>query len=364
MRILFIIDGLGRGGRERRFVQLVRGLNEAGYNELFLINTRNILDYTEILDYEIKYEFMDRKAFGFSFKFIKRVREIKPDIIQPWIDISAAWANIAYYFCKTKPIYISSFIADCNYFKHALWSKLVMKWAYSLSTYVVSNSIAGLKSYKVPKYKWKCIYNGFDFKRLDFFYDHDVRKELNINTKLIVSMVARFTYAKDYPMYIKTAIEFLKKRDDVTFLAVGDGPNMHYCKSLIPEEYKERLILTGIRNDVEAIYRCSDFTILCTNSSFHGEGVSNSIVESMAFGKPVIATEGGGTVEIIDNNVTGFIFREGDETQLYDMIENLLLDEKTRKEMGRSSVKRIRETFSLEISTTNYIDMYNKALKI
>ena len=53
MRILFMFDGLGRGGRERRFVQLVKGLNEAGYKDLYLINTRDIIEYKEILDYDI-----------------------------------------------------------------------------------------------------------------------------------------------------------------------------------------------------------------------------------------------------------------------------------------------------------------------
>ncbi len=362
MNILFLIDGLGRGGRERRFVQLVKGLNAAGYKDLYLINTRDIIDYKEILSFGINYEFMDRKAFDFAVKFIRRIREIKPDIIQPWIDISAAWVNIAYYFCKPKPIYISSFIADCNYSSHALWSKLVMRWAYSLSPYVVSNSIAGLESYKVPKKKWKCIYNGFDFKRLDNFKDHDIRKELNINTKFVVSMVARFTDEKDYPLYIKTAIDILKKRNDVTFLAVGGGPNINNCNSLIPEDYKRRLIITGLRNDVEAVYRCSDFTVLCTNSDCHEEGVSNSILESMAFGKPVIATEGGGTGEIIENKISGFIYSAESNKQLSELIEILLEDDKARKEMGKNSENRIRELFSLETATNNYISMYEEVL--
>ncbi len=360
MRILFLIDGLGRGGRERRFVQLVRGINEAGYNDLYLINTRDVIDYTEILDYDINYEFMDRKAFGFALKFIKRIKEIQPDIIQPWIDITAAWANIAYYFCRPKPIYISSFVADCNYSLHAFWSKLVMHWAYSLSPYVVSNSIAGLNSYHVPKHKWKCIYNGFDFKRVGYYLDHEIRREFNITTRYIVSMVARFTAEKDYPLYIKTAIKILQKRDDVTFLAVGDGPNMNYCKSLIPEEYKKRLILSGPRTDVEAIYRCSDFTVLCTNLNCHGEGVSNSILESMAFGKPVIATAGGGTGEIIEHKKSGLIYNASDEAQLSDLIERLLQDDKARKEMGMNAMNKVRNFFTLEIATNNYIDMYKE----
>lgn len=53
MRILYLFDGLVRGGRERRFVQLIKGLNKVGYNDLYLINTRNIIEYTEIYNYNI-----------------------------------------------------------------------------------------------------------------------------------------------------------------------------------------------------------------------------------------------------------------------------------------------------------------------
>ena len=78
MRRLVLRDGLGRGGMQRRFVQLVKGLNEQGYTDLFLINTRDIWDYKEILSYNIHREFMDRRARGFIFRFINRVKEIKP----------------------------------------------------------------------------------------------------------------------------------------------------------------------------------------------------------------------------------------------------------------------------------------------
>ncbi len=358
MRILFLFDGLGRGGRERRFVQLVKGLNNAGYNDLYLINTRNILDYTEILNYNINYETMDRKAIGFAVNFIRKLREIKPDIIQPWIDISAAWANIAYYFCNPKPIYLSSFISDCDYSSHALWSKIVMRWSYSLSPFVISNSIAGFKSYKVPKNKWRCIYNGFDFKRIDYFKDHDIRREFNINTKFVVSMVARCSEEKDYPLYIKTALSILKKHNDVTFLGVGGGPKWDEYISLIPDEFKNRLIFTGARNDVEAFYRCSDFTILCS----HGEGVSNSILESMAFGKTVIASNVGGTPEIIEDKVSGFLYEPGDGVHLTKLIELLLKNEMLMREMGVNSENRIRIKFSLEAATNNYIKIYNEIL--
>ena len=98
MRILFMFDGLGCGGRERRFVQLIKGLNKNEYNDLYLINTRNIIEYEDILSYNIHIEFIDRHKNGFYHSFIKRVNEIKPDIVQPWTDVNALHLDIAYFF--------------------------------------------------------------------------------------------------------------------------------------------------------------------------------------------------------------------------------------------------------------------------
>lgn len=358
MRILFLIDGLGRGGMQRRFVQLVKGLNEHGYTDLFLINTRDIWDYKEILGYDIRREFMDRRARGFIFRFINRVKEIKPDIIQPWSDVDAAYANIAYCFCKKKPAYVSAFIADCNYFKHDAKSKVVMRWAYWLSRYVVSNSVKGLESYKVPQGKRKCIHNGFDFDRLGWHSDADIRKELGISTRFVVSMLARMQPNKDYPTYIRAACMVLAQRNDVTFLAVGGGELEEEYKAMVPIEHARRIIFTGKRDDIEAVLRASDLSVLCTNANRHGEGVSNSILEAMAFSLPVIATAGGGTAEIIDDGETGFIITPADSTALSEKVQALLNNDELRRRMGIASFEKIKNEFSLGYATQQYIDLY------
>lgn len=359
MRILFMFDGLGCGGRERRFVQLIKGLNKNEYNDLYLINTRNIIEYEDILSYNIHIEFIDRHKNGFYHSFIKRVNEIKPDIVQPWTDVNALHLDIAYFFLQKKPVYISSFIADCNYFKHSLWSKCAMRVAYWLSRYVISNSVAGLDSYKVTnREKRICIHNGFDFERLQHLQGCDIRKEFKIETKFIVSMIARMVDNKDFSMYIKAAYEVLKQREDVTFLAVGTGPLEKSFQEEVPAEIMNKVIFTGRRNDIDNILHVTDISVLCTNSNIHGEGISNTILESMASSVPVIATIGGGTAEIVDEGETGFLIPSKDYIILSQRIMYLLNNDNLRKQMGRASEDKIRKEFSLEIATRQYLDLY------
>ena len=363
MRILFMFDGLGRGGRERRFVQLVKGLNEAGYKDLYFINTRDIIEYKEILGYDIHVEFIDRHKKGFYKKLIHRINEIRPDVVQPWIDVNAAHLDIVYFFLKKKPVYISSFIADCNYFKHPLWSKVAMRISYWLSRYVISNSEAGLDSYGVKGKKRVCIHNGFDFDRLENIRNKDIKEELAISTKCVVSMIARMQQNKDFSMYIKAAEKILTIRNDVTFLAVGGGPMEKVWRQEVPTKLKNKIIFTGRRDDVDEILNVTDICVLCSNADVHGEGVSNTILESMAFGLPVIATDGGGTGEIVENNSTGFLIKPKDVKGLVERIIQLLDDVELRKNMGQASAERIGKYFSLEYSTRQYIDLYKSIEK-
>lgn len=357
-----MFDGLARGGRERRFVQLVKGLNKFGYTDLFLINTRNIIEYREILDYSIHVEFIDRHKKNFYFKLLKRINEIRPDIVQPWIDVNAAHLDLVYYFLKKRPVYISSFIADCNYVKHSFVSKVAMRIAYKLSNYVISNSKAGLDNYCVKGNKRVCIYNGYDFERLNKIGKKDIRKELGIATKYVVSMIARMQTNKDFSMYIQSAIKILSRRNDVTFLAVGGGPMQAVLQKEVPIDLKNKIIFTGNRDDVDEIYHITDISVLCSNASVHGEGISNTILESMAFGIPVVATNGGGTVEIVDNS-TGFLILPKDIDSLSEKISFLLDNKDLRIKMGKAAEYKIKNCFSLEYMTKQYIDLYNKSIK-
>lgn len=359
MRILFMFDGLGRGGRERRFVQLIKGLNKAGFTDLFLINTRNIIEYQDISNYDIQIEYINRKTIKGILSIINQINEIKPDIIQPWTDVNAAILNIAYPFLKKRPTYISSFIADCNYSKHPLWSKIAMRIAYYLSTYIVSNSLAGFNSYKVKGKKCYCIYNGFDFDRLKSVPNENLKHELNIKTQYTISMIARMKNNKDFSMYIKAADIILKQRNDITFLAVGTGPMEQEWEKEVPDQFKDKIIFTGQRNDVDDILRITDISVLCTNSEIHGEGISNTILESMAFGIPVIATIGGGTAEIIKDKETGILIPPKDYEALSHEILNLLDNTMQRERMGKAAQKRIIEKFSLESMTHQYINIYS-----
>ena len=109
-------------------------------------------------------------------------------------------------------------------------------------------------------------------------------------------MVAGFDKRKDFATLIEAAIDICRERSDLVFMFVGGGPDWELLRSRVPQSMiNNQIIFTGKRTDVESVIQIFDIGLLIT---FY-EGISNSIIEYMALGKPVIATDGGGTSEII-----------------------------------------------------------------
>src|SRR5690606_14585885 len=197
-----------------------------------------------------------------------------------------------------------------------------------------------------PPEKSGVIYNGFNFKRLESLRDKDeVRKAFNIQTRYVVAMVATLSPYKDYTTYIRAAQRVLEKRNDVTFLCVGEG-DAASLRENVTEKNCGRILFLGKQSRVESIMNICDVGVLVTDVRNHAEGISNALLEFMALGKPVIATNYGGYVELILDANTGYLIDAFNDQQLADRIDGLLSNEDLSERMGENSRARIESTFS------------------
>ena len=113
--------------------------------------------------------------------------------------------------------------------------------------------------------------------------------------------------------------------------------------------------MLGRRDDVDEIYQICDLTVLC---STHGEALSNSIMESMAWGVPVIASPGGGTPEIIVNNVNGKLIDEQTPERVGTLITELIDQPETLALMSEKASQTIQNRFLLHRMTEEYLVLY------
>ena len=348
MRLAILIDFFGGGGKERRCLQLIKGLNRNNINDIHVVMIDDIVDYPDLYKTTAKVHIIERHGkydLGVIKRLYKTLKEISPDVIMTWTLI-----KMSFYLCLIKPFLKCKYIDDITRFI-----------AFKQADVIVGNSYSGIKAYKAPSQKSVVIYNGFDMERLNNLNPIDqVRRDLSLTTPFMVSMAARINRHKDYQTYIDAAKKVIAQRKDVTFYCIGKGELIDYYRNQLNEEEQKFIIFLGFRKDVDSILNASTVSVLCTNNKLHKEGVSNTILESMAYGIPVVATTGGGTDEIIINGETGFIIPPFEPSVLASKINMLLDNEPLRKQMGKKAIERIKTNFSLELMVKNYMSLFNR----
>lgn len=368
MKILFCIDSLKSGGKERRLSQLVRGIKQTTDIDFEIALMCDIVQYKYVFDLNINIHYLLRKSKkdpALFLKFYSLCREYKPDIVHCWDSMTAVYLVPA---CKLLKIrLVNGMVIDSPVRQNILnkyWFRA--KVTFPFSDIIVGNSNAGIKAYHAPAYKSVCIYNGIDLTRFDNLKDPG-RMKNEISAKLsddsfIVGMVAIFAERKDYTTLIKTAIKCIAINSKIRFILVGDGPDFEKIKNMVPSSMSDEIIFLGRRFDVESIENIFDAGVLLTNARVHGEGISNSILEYMALGKPVIATRGGGTDEVLIDKHNGFLIEPGDKVQLTEIINRLANDKILCEELGRNGKQMIKEKFDNQIMTGEYIKLYNELI--
>ena len=363
-KVLTVIDAFHAGGKERRLLELLKGLTARQINCELIVLSKLVM-YPQLYELGIDIHFVERRfrqdptVFAKIYKLIKQAQ---PDIVQSWSSMTSV-----YVFPITKLLnipFVNAIIADApQYIKPFSQPWIRRKLTFPFSDAIIGNSQAGLNAYHAPKDRSYVMYNGFDFKRTTALLpSEEMRHTLAIQTPHVVGMVGKFEARKDYFTYLSSAMQVISERDDVTFVAVGDGAMLPECQQLVKEKSDNRILFTGHRKDVESIVNALDIGVLTTNHKVHGEGISNSLMEYMVLGKPVIATAGGGTAELVVDGEVGYIIPPSDVKALTQRILFLLDNAELANQLGEAGRKRIYESFNLDRMTNEYIELYQQLL--
>ena len=370
MKILFFIDSLRAGGKERRCTELLKCLKHYPSVEFEVVLMSRNVHYKEIFSLDINIHYLIRKTrkdLSVFNGFYKICKTYKPYIVHCWEGMTA---TIAVPACVLQNIkLVNGMVIDTPVKQNVLnkdW--LRAKLTFPFSDRIVGNSKAGLAAYGASPKKSICIYNGIDFNRFK-----DLRKQSEFQKEIfgadnydifVIGMVAAFEPRKDYKTLIQAAIALLESESNnsMRFILVGDGTDFMEIKNSIPDRIQDKIILLGKRTDVESIANLFDIGILLTNSKVHGEGISNSIIEYMALGKPVIATRGGGTNEAVIDNENGYLLSANNSEELIQAIKKLMSNKTLRESFGEKSSEKAHEFFDLTNMTESYISVYQKLL--
>lgn len=362
LQVLHFIDNLGPGGKERQLVELLKGLEaDARCNSLVVAMTEGVF-YPELRALHhvtvrtlIRRSRKDLRAFA-AFRRIER--EFAPDVVVVWDHLTAVYAIPA--TLSTDVAVINAMIRDAPArLSWTAWSRA--RLAFPFCDVIVANSQAGLLAYGVRGAKGRVIHNGIDARRLRALEDPGaVRRRLGLGDALVVGMVSTFRPWKDQPTLIRAAERVLRRRNDVIFLFIGEGETRAACQALVPQALTDRVrFLGGTAEGLEAIVNVFDIGVLATFT----EGLSNAIMEYMALAKPVVATDGGGTRELLLEGQTGFLVPARDPQCLADRLLTLLDDPTLRRRQGDAGRTRVLGEFSLERMVEQQFALYVQAAR-
>jgi glycosyltransferase involved in cell wall biosynthesis len=359
MRVLICIEALGVGGAERQAVELLKGLVHRPHIEYLVICLQSDDFYLdELASVGIPVEFVIRRMrwdVSIFHKLYKTIRHYQPHLIHTNGLMSSFYAFPIARLMRTPLINAS--IQNAFSRGNFRWSleKLLLK----ASDYRVANSYAGLQSrgFSEKESNNVVIYNGFDFSRVESLTTNGSSYRYVRDDKIkTVGMVAEFNRYKDYSTFIQAARKISRRRKDVVFVAVGDGETLEASKKIAAGA--ETIKFLGKRKNIEEIVESFDIGVLSTFT----EGISNSVMEYMALSKPVVATDGGGTRELVVDNETGFLVPPENPDALAAKIEYLLDHPDVARRMGKAGEARLRCEFALTRMVEETIKLYQLAI--
>jgi sugar transferase (PEP-CTERM/EpsH1 system associated) len=221
----------------------------------------------------------------------------------------------------------------------------------------------------VPVARVSQIYNGVDAQRFRAAAAQDDRRAplaaapLSCEGALVVGTVGRLQAVKDQKLLVQAMVQVVREqpaaRDRLRLVIVGDGPLRGELQQAIDAaQLADIAWLAGEQADVPAWLRALDLFVLPSRS----EGISNTILEAMASGLPVIATRVGGNAELIDAPTTGDLFATGDAAALATHLQRALDEPGRSAAQGAAGRRRIEQRFSLDAMVSAYESMYDRML--
>ncbi len=363
MKIVNVLDVFGTGGgKSGRCMKLIMGLDALGYEQMVIVmNRTEIATHPDIQQAKnVRLEVVEKNHIGFikaTLMVFKLLNEFQPDVVQVWGSTVSASIIGMYAFTHHNFKYIGAYIADCLYPRFGFIQRCIHNYSIRRCDAFVGNSQAALDSYKIPKDKQVLIYNGFVSRQVPYRTKEEIMAELGINVKYIISMVAVMRKEKDYDTFLKCAEELCAEREDVAFLCIGRGPQEEYYREKVKQLNQPRIQVLGFKYDVDNYYKASYLTVLCDTES---ESLSNSIVESLAVGTPVIATNCGGNPEIVRDGENGYLIPHRNVFQLKDKILRLFNNPEERECLSATAIETIKTKFEINRMVNEYIELFNR----
>ncbi len=343
-RLLIVTDEMEVGGSQRQIFNILSNLDKHRFEPTLLYFREESYLLTELQEQGIECVKISKKGAVdpvFILRLIRFLHSRKFDVVHAFAFSAELWTAIALIFNKAR--FISSIRGRYEWYSTKHWK--LKGWISKRSTRVVSNSESGLlyaeQQCALDRTKAVVIYNGIgDAPDTE---NSEVLVEFRKQHSCLIAFVGRLVDHKNLHCLLRAAKLLQDAGEDAGFLLVGDGPLRNELMAKVENEVIANVYFLGERDDVHAIFQACDIAVL---PSFR-EGFSNTVLEAMRAGTPMVASRVGGTPEIIQDNLNGMLFDSDKHQQLADKLNLLVRDSGLAKRIGDQGRETVNSRFSI-----------------
>lgn len=350
MRILYIIDTLGPGGKERQLVEILKNLPKEYQTGVITFN-QNMHYAEEVKKLCMYYKELAKRPTRFEplFSIWPCIKKFNPDIIHTWDSLSSFYCCLPANFFSIP--YADGSIRDAGVDLgiHYLFKRFFLKRA----SVIIANSNAGLNFYKV---NGKVVYNLIDLKRFHKCLPKEKPNLIN---------VSNFTSFKDHETFFEACEKLIGQELIDQVYLIGTGTLEEKYKNLVMKkdpEIAKRYHFIGKTFETEKYLSQCQIGVLCSTPSF-SEGISNSVLEYMASGLVPIATRTGAIPEIIEHEKNGFLHEPKNSQSIVEAVRNVNNNLVLKQQILENAQKTIAKKFDAAKNLAQLIQIYENTCK-
>ena len=357
-RLLYVIGQLALGGAERQLYYLLATLDHARYQPALVAWNYNPKEkyYRDILDLNVPIYGLPPQCSPLAKlrAFRKLARQISPEVIHSY----GFHTNFAAYYAAkgmgAVPIgSLRSDFATIRKIGGTFRGALNARWPdhHIANSTVCAEAARQSRGFFTPR-KFSVVRNGLD---LNYFHASDTPQHL----RTYVASVGSLLPVKRWDRLLR-AVQMIKDllADNVQFRIAGDGPLRASLESLAKDLGIHHIVqFVGALQDIPAFLNGAQFLVHTSGS----EGCPNVVMEAMAAGRVVVATEAGDIPYLVENGKTGFVVPRDDNDALVNRIVTLLSNPVLRGQMEFNARIKAEKEFKLESLVTGTLNAYRSA---
>jgi sugar transferase (PEP-CTERM/EpsH1 system associated) len=366
LRILHVVPRLGLGGTEHGVLKVMNGLGEKDFEHRICAVRGMDADFASRMKVAARTYSAGTPNPGFQFplfRMAKIMKEFRPHIVHT--RNFGALEGIAAARLAGVPIAIHS---EHGYELETiaglpLRRRLLCRAFYSMADAVFTVT-ADLRAYHarqswLPAGRIQVIYNGVDTERFSPRPDErrQTRVEFQIpDDRVVLGSVGRLVPIKDHATLLRAAEVLVRQGKNIHVLLVGSGPERQKLQAYVAAspELTRRSTFAGASDRVPQLLNAMDIFVLPSVC----EGMSNTLLEAMACGLPIVATAAGGNGEAAEEGRSAHLFPPGDVQALSEALKQLIDDSRTRAEFSDAARVRALQQFSLAGAIERYRALY------